>query len=267
MIAVGVTLPTGLGQLALLAGALVGALVAFGYGLTELRTAYRMHTTAGHTVADVANYPGPVEIEGVVSATTKALAAPFTGTDCVVYEYTIEELRRDKDGDRTWKTIDSGEKRVPFRVEDDTGSVLVEPAGATLRLEHERVVRSPVDETPPAAIGDFLSTLELGGFGIDLGRDRRYIERRIDVGEPVYVFGPARHDPTASTAAGEVNAVIGHTQERGVRERLADRLLGRTLFVLADGSETAALSRTLKSALVAGLLGVFVLVVTGVVLT
>lgn len=117
MIAVGVTLPTGLGQLALLAGALLAALVAFGYGLTELRTAYRMHATKGHTVATVANHPGPVEIEGVVNPTTETLTARFTGTDCVIYEYSIEELRRDEDGDRTWKTIDSGEKRVPFRVE------------------------------------------------------------------------------------------------------------------------------------------------------
>lgn len=267
MIAVGVTLPTGLGQLALLTGALLGALLAVGYGLTELRTAYRMHTTKGHTVATIANHPGLVEIEGVVSATTETLAAPFTGTDCVVYEYAIEELRRDQDGDRTWKTIDSGEKRVPFRVEDDTGSVLVEPAGATLRLERERVVRAREDETPPAAIGDFLSTLELGGFGINIGQDRRYTERRIDVGEPVYVFGPARHDSTASTAAGEVNAVIGRAHNRGFAERLADRLLGRSLFLLADGSEAAALSRTLKGALIAVLLGVVVLTITGVILT
>lgn len=265
----GVTMPTGLGQLVLLAVGLAIALVALGYGVTELRTAYRMQTTAGHTVATVATHPGPVEIEGIVSPTAETLTAPFTGADCVVYEYTIEELRRDEDGDRTWKTIDSGEKRVPFRVDDGTGSIVVEPAGATLRLDRERVVRAQEHERPPAAIGRFLSTLEVDGVGIDLGRnrDRRYTERRIDVGEPVYVFGPVRYDPQASTAAGEVNAVIGRAHNRGFGERLIDRLLGRSLFLLADGSEAAALSRTLKGALVAVFVSLFVLVVIGIVLT
>lgn len=267
MTALGVTLPTDPGQLALLAGGLLVAAIAFGYGLTELRTAYRMYATKTYTVASVANHLGTVEIEGVVSPAEGTLTAPFTDTDCVVYEYTIEELRRDHDDDGTkWTTIDSSGEGVPFRITDDTGSILVEPAGATLRLDSERVFRSREGEEPPAAVGGFLPSLELGGFTINAGRDRRYTERRIDVGERVYVFGPARHDPGASEAAGEVNAIVGRASERGFLGRLTDRTLGRSPFLLADGSERAALSRVLKGALFAGVFGAIALAVLGVVI-
>lgn len=254
-------LPTDIGELALLVGGLFVAAIAFGYGLTELRTAYRMHGMETLTVASVANRPGPVEIEGIVSSSGKTLTAPFTDTECVVYEYTIEELRRDHDDDgRKWKTVDSGGERVPFRIADDTGSILVEPAGATLRLDSERVFRSREGEESPDAVGGAFS-LNLSGVTINAGRDRRYTERRIDAGERVYVFGPARYDPGASAAAGEVNAIVGRAGERGVFGRLTDRMLGRSLFLLADGDERAALSRVLKSALFAGIFGAIALVV------
>lgn len=260
----GVTLPTDLGAIAMLAVAFLVGIAAFGYALTELWTAYRMYATETNTVASVANRPGTVEIEGTVRPVGDPLTAPFTDAECVVYEYTIEALRRDHDdGGTDWETIDSGGERVPFRIEDDTGSVLVEPAGADLRLDAQRVFRARPGEKPPSGVARFLSSVEIGGFTVNGGEDRRYTERRLDSGERVYVLGPARHDPSVSEAAGEVNAVIGRTSERGFIGRLADRVLGHSPFLLADGGEGAARSRLLKNALFALVFGAIWVAVFG----
>ncbi|RJT07866.1 GIDE domain-containing protein [Halococcus sp. IIIV-5B] len=244
-------LPTDPGKQLLLTVALLVSLGAFGYGLMELRMVYRMYTTRTNTVASVANHPGVVELKGTVRIESDSLRAPFTDTECVVYKYEIEELRRD-DGGSNWETIDAGDERVPFRIEDDTGSVLVEPDGARLRLDAQRVFRNRPGEEPSSTITQGLSALssiEIGGFSIKASNDRRYTEYRLDPGESVYVLGPAGSDPTVSDSAGEINAVIGRTSRQGLIERATNRVLGRSPFLLADGTEQAALSRVVRRSL------------------
>lgn len=63
-----------------------------------------------------------------------------------------------------------------------------------------------------------------------------------------------------------MNAIVGRASERGFFGQLTDRMLGRSPFLLADGSERAALSRVLKGALFAGVFGAIALAVLKVVL-
>lgn len=80
---------------------------------------------------------GLVEIHGNVKA-EQMIMTPFSATDCVYFKYEIKEYKRrtttdSKGRTRTtyeWVVIASGDRRIPFFAEDDTGSVYVDPAGA-----------------------------------------------------------------------------------------------------------------------------------------
>jgi hypothetical protein len=222
--------------------ALVGVAVV-GYAVRELLLAVRLARTDPTPVADVPNTSGSVEVEGVARSAGETVTTPFTGTEALACEWTVEELRHDDDG-AEWVDIASGVQRVPFRVDDGTGSVLVYPAGADLRLA--RAARIEVDggDRPPERIQRFIdaddrvdaedTALELAGLRLVTGADRRYVERRLDPDEQVYVFGRVRYDTTVSERAGEVNAVI----EPGGR------------FVVADTDDRGATRRVVRDALV-----------------
>ncbi|WP_255197974.1 E3 ubiquitin ligase family protein [Halorarius litoreus] len=72
--------------------------------------------------------PGTTEVVGTVHART-TLEAPLTGTECVAYEWQIEEKDRDAGNLlKDWDTLEQGGGTVPFAVRDGTGEVLVDPA-------------------------------------------------------------------------------------------------------------------------------------------
>lgn len=208
--------------------ALVG-LVPLGLGLHELFVTYRLFATRPTPVADLPNVSGEVEVTGVAWIHERTLRAPLTGRSCLAYEWAIEEERTDEEGEPSWVTVDSGRRRVPFVVEDDTGSVLVDPRGADVRLERKRNVR-------PGLFG-----LSIGPFDLSFGRSRRYMETRLDPDEPVYVYGTVTHAPAESDDADRVDARIEDGQP----------------FVVADGTEFEATLRVFGRAALLLFVGVF----------
>lgn len=236
--------PVGIGLVALIEAI---SILALAYGLRELRLAWLVLRSRPVDVLETTR-GGPVELRGTARPARGVVESPFTETACLAYEYAVEEERNTENG-RTWETIDSGEGYVPFRLEDDSGSVLIEPPGASLRLSRERRIDVEGGARPPEPIRRFVereddvdseeSTLNLGPLELKTGRDRRYVERRLDVGEEVHVLGTARYDTTASKRAGDVNAVVGVdeavlSESRWVRIR--HRLFGHP-FVISDRSE------------------------------
>lgn len=71
---------------------------------------------------------GLVQVEGEV-VVEEPLEAPLTGTECVYYSYSISELH-DRGDDSISETVERGSKTVPFRIRDDSGSVLIDLDGA-----------------------------------------------------------------------------------------------------------------------------------------
>ncbi|USZ73033.1 E3 ubiquitin ligase family protein [Natronosalvus halobius] len=252
-------------------GALLGvALLA--YGLRELGLAHRIFAREPHTVLDTPN-DGFVELSGTVLAWDDVLESPFTETGCVAVEYTVEEKRRKStnNGSRTkWVEIDGGTRVVPFRLEDETGNVLVDPQGADLRLTVDTRIRVEGGEAPPAPIARYIerdedvsdenTSLSLGPLEISTGRDRRYLERRLDLGEAVHLLGTARRDTTASRETGQVNAVVERSvpPEPGLLARVRHRLLGPP-FLLFDVTDRRAALRVAVRGLVSALAGVLFL--------
>lgn len=226
----------------------VFALVCLFYGFRELQLANHVLRSRPNSVLETTR-GGPVELRGVAKPVDGVvLRSPFTDTPCLAYEYEVEEEYSTKNG-TSWRTIDSGDRYLPFRLEDDSGSVLVEPPRASYRLALAERIKVDGGKTPPAQIQRFIdatddvdcenSSLDLGVFELRTGSNRRFLERRLDVGEEVHVLGTARHDTTVSRSAGEVNAVVGvgdatFDDDRWVR--LRHRLFGYP-FIVSDQSE------------------------------
>lgn len=113
--------------LALLGGA---ALIVLGfYLLRRRRLIENVPTSRIRSVA-----MGFAEVMGL--ARPKAtVAAPYSGIPCVFFRYEVEEERARGRGGRTWVTIERGDSGVPFHLQDTTGTILVDPAGAETLLQ------------------------------------------------------------------------------------------------------------------------------------
>lgn len=245
-VAVESVLPSALG----VAAVVVGAVLAY-YGLRFLRRGVAIWRNDPVSVVEATNADGVVELEGTVEADEEFLNAPFTGTDCVAVDYEIEEYRSSGKSS-SWRTLHRNEGAVPFRVADDTGRILVDPAGADLSLTDGAEVEVDRGETAGGRIAQFLATTDVdpgegGEFGIgplsvSTGDRRRYTERRLDVGERVHVYGPVERDLTAAEAAGDVNAAV--------RAEAGDGF-----FVVSDTAERSTALRSLGKGAVLLLVG------------
>jgi hypothetical protein len=86
---------------------------------------------------------GPVEIEGAVEAAAP-FKTPYSKVSCAWYRFEYQERHHDTRGNEGWVTIGSGGSGdIPFRVNDGTGSVLVQPAGAEIDLEPTTTILGP----------------------------------------------------------------------------------------------------------------------------
>ncbi|MWG34128.1 GIDE domain-containing protein [Halomarina oriensis] len=228
----------------------LAGLAVVAYSAREFWVAWRLHRTEPTPVADVPNRTGTVEVEGRARIAEGTVTTPFTGTESLACEWRVEEERHDDDGS-DWVEIASGVQKVPFRVEDETGSVLVYPAGADFRLSQDARIDVDGGERPPDPIQRFIDAedsvddentdVEFAGVRLVTGDDRRYFERRLDPDEQVYVYGTVRYDPSVSERAGEVNAVL----EPG------------GLFVVADTDGRGVTRRVVRDALVPLFVGLF----------
>ena len=230
----------------------LGALVAIPlcwYGLGELRLAHRVLRVRPDSALDAPD-GGRIELRGTARPVDDEtpLRSPFSDTPCLVCEYEVEEYDSSGKGSN-WTTVDSGTEWVPFRLEDDTGSVRIEPAGADFRLERDERIAVDGGTEPPEPIARYIDrteavdcqngTLDLRLFELKTGSDRRFIERLLVPGEAVHVLGTARYDTTVSRAAGQVNAVVGAADAAAADSRwlrLRHALVGDP-FVVSDGSE------------------------------
>lgn len=161
--------------------------------------------------------PGEVNLTGTARQAGQLLHAPHTGTPSVYYYYHEEREERDSDGDTRWVTVRRETRYVDFRLEDETGSLMLRTSN---RVDFQ-VARS------------YRRTS--GG--------RRYTEHRIEPGDQVFTFGFVR--PTAAgefevsyDAEGDYTPIISTDGETRVRLRMAVRsifLCWLGLVLLAAG--------------------------------
>lgn len=207
---------------------LVGSVVVAG---REFLIAYRVFSTPTARVSDLlTDADRTVELHGTAREADRTLAGPFTGEDCLVVETVVEEYEAGGKTGRSWTEIDSVVQSVPFVLEDDSGSVLVDPRMADVRLTDEAQITVDGGTNPPERIERYIEKndeisseagrLDLKLVSVPVGSDRRYTEQRVQPGGEVYVFGRARSEAGSS---GTVNAVVGYGADA-------------PMFLLSDGS-------------------------------
>ncbi|MFB6222817.1 MAG: GIDE domain-containing protein [Haloarcula sp.] len=227
-------------------------------GGRELRTVFHILRNDPMPVRSLDGYTGPVEITGTAAADEDAgaVTAPFTGSECLAYSYEVEEFRS-SGKHSNWETLDEGQAGVDFVVDDGTGRVRVNPNGADVRFESQSVTVAPGTELPDRlaeyverteAVEAQDGSLNLLVTEVNLGNKQRFTERRLDVGEEVYVYGLAQRGPATEWGSSLVDAVVGDGD-------------GTPVFVISDTGERDTAWRVARGGVLETALG---LVATGI---
>jgi hypothetical protein len=199
-------------------GAIVVGLGACYQGWRRLEPARHIFRNDPVPIRDLLYREGPVEISGTARVDDDAgtAFAPFSGTDCLAYEFEAQEYRGGGQHAH-WETVDEGLRAVPFLVEDETAAVSVDPRGADLHLDKEEMTIDP-GERPPEQIERYIGhteDLDLQNDTIDLlvtelntGNKQRFIERRLDVDESVHVYGDVGRAEAGEWGSRTIDAVL-----------------------------------------------------------
>lgn len=121
---------------------------------------------------------GVVELEGIAQPIDGTVESPHTETECLLYDYNktrITEVDDDLDGTdehRKRDHLDHQHDHVPFRIEDESGSIAVDPTGADLSVDRDYS----------------------GGHKQSTDQRIKITEHRIDAGETVHVWGQSQSD-------------------------------------------------------------------------
>lgn len=182
---------------------------------------------------------GPVEVEGTAQPLEETLTSPRENADSLVYEHIVKEKHVEHDPDQgtqtEWRTVVNDTESVPFVVEGEGESAVVEPGGATNLLEASVEHRQG---------------------------DRRIEVSRLDVGEPVYVAGQSV-DASAADVATDGQRRVVREPSTWVPNFL--RRLYEEPFVVSDSKEGEAEDRLFWSGVKTAAFGVLWLGLTGVI--
>lgn len=184
-------------------------------GAGRLRTWNRLRGSATQRVLS----PGFVEVEGTARKLDGTVTTPMTDTESLVYEYAVRRRRHDDDGTADWRTVKTDSDSVPFVIETDGGSVVVDSA----RLDGEDTYLDG-DETRQG--------------------DRKRTESRLEPGETAYVAGTAVRAGQRDVPTDGQQFVITSDDDSPVPVDLAGLLSEQ--FICSDGGERAATRRQLK---------------------
>jgi hypothetical protein len=152
-------------------------LFLLGAGVREALRAYHLRRTDAAPVSALSDASGRVLVTGIARRADDTVTAPFTGRESLAHLWRVEALTREWSNDdvrHRWSVVDRGRGATQFLVDDGTGSGLVDPKGADLRLAEAWV---PDYEPDPAARDtldiDFASIRRLAGES-----DAKYYEAR-----------------------------------------------------------------------------------------
>jgi hypothetical protein len=147
---------------------------------------------------------GLVKIQGdVASGDGGLLRGPFFLKECVYYMYEIQRFNEYKYGrlmDQElpkWKTLKTESESVKFRLQDETGSVLIDPAEAEINTTKGLERNIDRENLPSAAVDEFLAFHNIPCEDPEGYRYRiRYREYFIELGDKLYILGTAGKKPS-----------------------------------------------------------------------
>ena len=197
---------------------------------------------------------GRCELRGRVRALPAPLIGPFSGLPCVWFRWKVEEEHQNSKGGSSWTTLGEGRSDQAFLLEDETGSLRVDPEGAVVESGEAFVYRSGFLGGKEAPAGP-QTYVWLGSQGL-FARNRRLSEWTLLADADVFLLGVLRIVPAAEGAAEQKVIAKGlrgedffiSTRDRDEVEKELDvsiwgRLLGGALLALACAAAAVAFSR------------------------
>lgn len=263
----------------------IGAMLLLAGG-AYLNAYWTMRSTDTTEVAAVSGSADEVELEGTARTAGETARAPLTGEDALVHEWEVE-YRSGSGQRRYWSTVESGSAATPFLLEDGSGQMLVDPAGASWRLD-EKTWTVDDGEEPPPTIRSYLEASDSDEAAasevVHSERRRRFTEARLDPGEQVAVYGPVQagpHDAAPDSAVGPYVATDEPVHDASAHDKAdmvlhpgllpgvgdPDDTLGvggageGTVFSVADSSADSARKGFRNTGLLVSTAGVFFLAV------
>jgi hypothetical protein len=200
---------------------------------------------------DAGLFSHPVALQGVLHC-DEPLHADLTHEPCVAFRYRVErqweEVYEDRDsqGGRVLRSrggrelVALNDRRVPFRLRDGTGEVLVLPDGATLEMEQT------AERFEPHELHDIPHRRHLPQVGGRRTLGYHFREESLPVGRTAYVLGQATDRDGGLT----IGVLPGSTEPFLVSLRTREQ-------ILRDARRTMALAH--YAAIACGPLGVILL--------
>lgn len=176
--------------------ALAGAVIATGVGFWLWRRSFQnarvMEDTPTSKIRSAAQ--GFVELAGTQdTAMDRTPIAPLSGRPVTWWSYKIEKKERSAGGDggrkTTWRTVETRTSSNLIRLDDGTGQVVVNPAGAEVTPSSSDTwygsERKPTRGPGPGGSG----LVDWGGMVGTSRRRYRYTEKIMRPGEPLFALG------------------------------------------------------------------------------
>ncbi|OAQ51611.1 hypothetical protein HTG_16265 [Natrinema mahii] len=219
-------------------------------GSQDIIKFYTITCTDTHSIGSISQQDSTIEVEGnaVPNDEHGTVTGLFTETDCLAYTYSAQgalgsgpdDAPQSDDG--RFDVLDEGSEYTKFYVEDETGQILVDPAGAKFEFTPEMYYNAPLSDTPEPVkeymqrnpstkppdivIHPIVSHI--------LKNHNRFVERRLNIGDTVYITGekqqPARWDtdePVISDGSSESEFVIYDRPKRRTAYRYGIYGLGK----------------------------------------
>lgn len=132
-------------------------------------------------------HQGFIELEGIGRLMKGTpIISPLSKQQCLWYKYKIEH-KTSLNSKNNWETVDSGISDNLFLITDDTGICVVDPEGAVITPSFAKTWYGS-KQYHISDSGGFNGVLNIAGVSTG-SNNYRYTEKRIDVGEQLYVLG------------------------------------------------------------------------------
>lgn len=205
----------------------LGAAIGW-YGLRPLAVVPKILRADVQNPTEVTEAESYIVCRGIANESSETLAAPFTGSQCLGFEFEVTERQPFGIGIPWFQAhLDDGVATRPFTLDSPHGALTILPSAKRFRLDTEStIITTTASESPPERIQRFVDVREklkpiakwmriIPGLGT-----RRYIERRIDPGEEYLIAGRTERQQNEIVLAD--NLVI---TDRSPRKVVIERLL------------------------------------------
>ncbi|EMA59865.1 hypothetical protein [Halorubrum lipolyticum] len=182
------------------------------YGLRPLAVVPSVLRATVQDPSEVTDTGSFVACRGVANESSESVTAPFTGSRCLGFEFEVTERHPFGIGVPWFQAhLDDGVATRPFTLDGPAGALDVVPSAKRFALDTEStIITVGASETPPERIQRFVDVRDqldpvarwvriIPGLGA-----RRYVERRIDLGDEYLVAGVTERRQDEVVLAGDL---------------------------------------------------------------